>query len=242
MDIGQINDFLKNNSVIIFATTVAGLLGTLMAFISNLGKINEYLKKHKKIKILIIATVPCALSGLLIFCFLHKQVETYKITYELNGGSGTESRDSIYTGKSDTLFLPAASLKKDGYIFAGWYDNQGCKGEPVSYIPPQSMGDKCFWAKWEKTPKDIINDPEVKKIKNEVIELVKKARGFVVNSTDNALECFRNAYHEYQKLKRPEKISGDINEKDFTTQIRMYNQFFERLEERNILKQKGIDN
>ena len=40
-------------------------------------------------------------------------------------------------------------LSKDGYVFAGWYDNAELNGEPVTVIEQGSTGDKTFYAKWD---------------------------------------------------------------------------------------------
>lgn len=37
---------------------------------------------------------------------------------------------------------------KEGYVFAGWYDNPELEGEPITEILPGEKGDRVFFAKW----------------------------------------------------------------------------------------------
>lgn len=47
--------------------------------------------------------------------------------------------------------LPATAPAPAGYDFAGWYDNSGLSGLPVSSISASSTGERTFWAKWTPT-------------------------------------------------------------------------------------------
>jgi uncharacterized repeat protein (TIGR02543 family) len=70
---------------------------------------------------------------------------SYRITYELNGGTQGANPATSYTIESAvTLPTPA----KAGSIFDGWYGNEGFTGEAATQIPAGSTGDKTFWAKW----------------------------------------------------------------------------------------------
>ena len=70
---------------------------------------------------------------------------TYDITY--NGVEGaTNPNPAGYTIESETITLDA--LTKDGYTFAGWFDNAEFTGSAVTTIAHGSTGDKTFWAKW----------------------------------------------------------------------------------------------
>lgn len=71
----------------------------------------------------------------------------YSIVYHQNGGIG--ATENVYTKGSNTIFLPTESMKKDGYTFAGWYDNENYDGNTIKNIPKGGSGDKFFWAKWE---------------------------------------------------------------------------------------------
>ena len=72
------------------------------------------------------------------------------ITYNLNGGSWAEGYipDEVYN-KDEGLTLPVMSdVNKDGFAFAGWYDNEELNGNAVYSIPAGTLGNKKYWAKW----------------------------------------------------------------------------------------------
>ena len=72
------------------------------------------------------------------------------ITYNLNGGSWAEgyTPDEVYN-KDEGLTLPVMSnVNKDGFAFAGWYDNEELAGNAVYSIPAGTLGNKKYWAKW----------------------------------------------------------------------------------------------
>ena len=80
---------------------------------------------------------------------LYYNRNTYNITYELNGGTPNGTLTSKYTyGKE--MILQTNRVTKEGYEFAGWYDNEELTGNPVTSIPATSTGDKTFYAKWIK--------------------------------------------------------------------------------------------
>ena len=72
------------------------------------------------------------------------------ITYNLNGGSWAEGYipDEVYN-KDEGLTLPVMSdVNKDGFAFAGWYDNEELIGNAAYSIPAGTLGNKKYWAKW----------------------------------------------------------------------------------------------
>ena len=74
---------------------------------------------------------------------------TYNITYTnaVNGTDGvTNTNPTTYTIESEAITLDAPT--KDGYTFAGWFDNAGFTGSAVTTITAGSTGNKTFWAKW----------------------------------------------------------------------------------------------
>ena len=75
-----------------------------------------------------------------------KWIKVYTLTYELNGGTKANSRTS-YTSETATFALGEAS-GREGYTFAGWYDNPDFEGDAVTEVPLGSSGDKTFYAKW----------------------------------------------------------------------------------------------
>ena len=71
-------------------------------------------------------------------------VVTYSVTLNGNGGTGTDLK--TYTeGTGATL---PTDWTKDGYTFAGWYDNAGLTGNAVTAITGSDSGAKTFYAKW----------------------------------------------------------------------------------------------
>ncbi len=75
-----------------------------------------------------------------------KMLKKYTIEYELNGGTKANSRTS-YTSETATFALGVAE-GREGYSFAGWFDNKDLSGVAVTEIPQGSTGDKIFYAKW----------------------------------------------------------------------------------------------
>lgn len=69
------------------------------------------------------------------------EIITYNITYELNGGTISESYATTYTVK-DSITLPTPT--KDGYDFIGWDENATIFAE----IPTGSTGNRQFTAAW----------------------------------------------------------------------------------------------
>jgi len=77
---------------------------------------------------------------------LYYDRNSYNITYELNGGTATSELTSSYTyGKGLNL---SNRVTKQGYVFAGWYDNSDCTGNTITSIGAAEIGDKVFYAKW----------------------------------------------------------------------------------------------
>ncbi|MDE7178738.1 MAG: InlB B-repeat-containing protein [Lachnospiraceae bacterium] len=85
---------------------------------------------------------------------------TYKIAYELNGGTNSTENPATYTTDTETITL--ADAVREGYIFEGWYKDAGFK-ERVTQIVKGSTGNIRLYAKWreEGTPDDPDdpNDP-----------------------------------------------------------------------------------
>jgi uncharacterized repeat protein (TIGR02543 family) len=70
----------------------------------------------------------------------------YNITYNLDGGTNPTSGPTSYTVESSTITLPTPT--RTNYTFAGWYDNSGFTGNPVTTIPTGSTGNRTFYARW----------------------------------------------------------------------------------------------
>ena len=72
---------------------------------------------------------------------------TYTVSLNTNGGTVSSGNISSYTYGTGAN-LPTYVVKT-GCTFAGWYDNSTFLGNPVTYIGPDEMGNKTFYAKWE---------------------------------------------------------------------------------------------
>ena len=81
------------------------------------------------------------------------EINTYTVTYNMNGGSGCSDLD--YTVETNTFNL-CTSVSRTGHWFKGWYDNAGFNGNPVTQILKGSTGDKTFYAKWQKRAARVV--------------------------------------------------------------------------------------
>lgn len=75
--------------------------------------------------------------------------DTYKITYNYNGGklvSGYSAPVSFTVDNIPVVLPNEDKITRTGYKFAGWYDNKECKGEAISSL---GVGTIELFAKWE---------------------------------------------------------------------------------------------
>ena len=72
-------------------------------------------------------------------------LETYNITYNLDGGSNDAGNPNTYTVDTETITLADASKK--GYTFEGWY-SEGTFTNKVTEITKGSTGDVTLYAKF----------------------------------------------------------------------------------------------
>ena len=73
------------------------------------------------------------------------EVIPYNITYIPNGGIMPNTYVKVYTVE-DEVKLP--TIKKEGYVFIGWYDNKGFNGNVIEKIEKGTIGDKQYFAKF----------------------------------------------------------------------------------------------
>jgi uncharacterized repeat protein (TIGR02543 family) len=71
----------------------------------------------------------------------------YDITYVMNGGTAGEGHFTTYTTDKDHTLVAAT---REGYVFAGWYDNSSLTGNPIATITKGTIGEKAFYARWKK--------------------------------------------------------------------------------------------
>ena len=72
-------------------------------------------------------------------------LEVYNIELILNGGILDGDKPTAYT-VLESVRLPAPSRRF--FTFAGWYESEDFSGEAMTEIAADSVGDKCFYAKW----------------------------------------------------------------------------------------------
>ncbi len=72
---------------------------------------------------------------------------SYRIDYQLDGGTNAEANPSNYTADSLPLTLEAPT--KEGFDFKGWYTDANCT-TPFTEITLASIGNLTVYAKWEK--------------------------------------------------------------------------------------------
>ena len=78
---------------------------------------------------------------------------SYAVTLHPNGGKVNSGNVTAYDyGVGVTL---PTDVTREGYTFAGWYDNEALTGSPVTAIGPTDEGDKTYWAKWNLIPGDL---------------------------------------------------------------------------------------
>ena len=85
-------------------------------------------------------------DGTVIELFAKWNIITYTLTYNGLEGATFSTDKNSYTIESEAITLDTPT--KDGYTFAGWFDNAEFTGSAVTTIAKGSTGDKTFWAKW----------------------------------------------------------------------------------------------
>ena len=78
------------------------------------------------------------------------ELESYTITYELNGGTNASENPAGYNVESETITL--RDPVKPGYTFEGWYMAEDFTGEAVTEIAQGTTGNITLYAKWEQIP------------------------------------------------------------------------------------------
>ncbi len=127
------------------------------------------------------------------------QVNTYSITYVLNGSAvsevriygGTVSSEineyvSSYEYSNDIVILPTtASVSRTGYSFGGWYTDTGFTN-PASEISARSIGDKTYYAKWTATDYRIELDVDAGEITGTSSYLIEENNKYYLKITYDA--------------------------------------------------------
>ena len=94
-----------------------------------------------------ITAIPAGITGDRTF-YAKWTADSYKITYNLNGGKSNHPDNPVSYTIEDTPITLAPPTGATGYSFDGWYDNDAYSGNAITEIPANSTGDKTFYAKW----------------------------------------------------------------------------------------------
>ena len=77
------------------------------------------------------------------------QLESYSVTYNLNGGTNNSANPSSYTIESSAIMLQSPALT--GYDFGGWFLSEELTGSAVENIGGGTTGAITLYAKWSPT-------------------------------------------------------------------------------------------
>ena len=82
-------------------------------------------------------------------------VNTYTVTFDANGGTINNGDVTEYTyGVGATL---PTDVTREGYAFAGWYEQNDFSGSKVTEITTTDTGDKTYYAKWLSTDAGVAS-------------------------------------------------------------------------------------
>ena len=74
---------------------------------------------------------------------------TYTVTLNTNDGTIADGKDVTSYNYGEGATLPTAGdMTREGYTFAGWYDNEVLTGNPITEISTDETGNRTYWAKW----------------------------------------------------------------------------------------------
>lgn len=99
-----------------------------------------------------IRTIPIGSIGDKTFWAAWESIDN-KIEYVLNGGDFV---DYYPQGYISTTGVTLVDPIREGYVFDGWYADEGLTDGPISIIAAGSTGDKTFWAKWAAEEYEVI--------------------------------------------------------------------------------------
>lgn len=82
------------------------------------------------------------------------KLETYSITYEMDGGENDESNPTSFTIESETIVFKNPKVRV-GYLFDGWYYNPDYS-HVATQVSQGYFGDITLYAKWIPTQYEVI--------------------------------------------------------------------------------------
>lgn len=119
--------------------------------------------------------------------------KTYKILYQLNGGTLSNGVPSTYIDIEGATLPTASQVEKSGYQFAGWYKDSNFSGSSVTSISKNTSGDQTFYAKWVD-------------INNASSELVQIIKDLPLKITSKDIISVQNARTIYNALSNEQKL------------------------------------
>ena len=156
-------------------------------------------------------------------CFSFGATETNTVTYNTNGGSEIANQ---FVTEGKLVTAPEEPTKKD-YVFAGWYENEECTGEPFDFDSRIIQSDITLYAKWAPTfytvKFDVNCDPD---------DIVGKMDDQKRNVGDG-LQLTANAYKRFDVNNKQYGFTGWNTKADGTGQS------FSELSSENIVKVGG---
>lgn len=114
-------------------------------------------------------------NGSTVTLYAQWKINTYKITYKLNGGKNSSKNPKSYNVTTNAITF--TKPKRDGYTFKGWYSDKKLT-KKVSRIKAGSTGNKTIYAKWAANNYTIKFDANGGKgtMKNKSMTYDKKAK------------------------------------------------------------------
>lgn len=70
-----------------------------------------------------------------------------KITISYTTAHGEQANESVFVGVAHTL---PTTLDAEGFIFRGWFDNEGFTGSAVASVTPNDTDTYAYFAKWDE--------------------------------------------------------------------------------------------
>lgn len=136
---------------------------------------------------------------------------TYTITYELSGGTNAAGNPASYTIETDAVLL--SDPERDGYIFAGWYEESDFSGIGVSRVAGGATGDLTLYARWLRDDGTVITPVFVPKG-----EILEEGQSVVIKANKNAeiyytLDGTKPAKSSGTKYTAPIEITKDTTVK-----------------------------
>ena len=117
-------------------------------------------------------------------------VESYTITYEMNGGENSEKNPGRYTIESETIVLDSAKNSK-GYLFDGWYYDADYT-QLATQITAGTFGAVTLYAKWISKQYEVIYSAGVRGMGS--VEIDYKTHGVTLELSSEKYSYYNENY------------------------------------------------